>query len=252
MKILLLLQGLVGLALTLSCCLVRADIQQDLALLRARAGVQEVRIPLEGQAPRGTFYIQGEIKSAVATAPLVAKGVAVGAARDSHNAEAIARGFLLEFKNIWGIERGEELVLLSAQADSHGHSHLRFGRRVAAWRLEAMELIIHINSAGDITAVNGNLVPASAELTQFLRAPVDLMADDAIDLQLQRLFLHAPIKILKREILARNQAPFLIWRADLLDPGKGERFDIVINAITGELVSKTLRLHVREFNHGGR
>lgn len=246
-------QGLVVLVVTQASSLACATSQEDLAALRAHAGVQEVRVPLSGELPSGPFFIRGEMSPTRAVVKSVAGS---GAANDkgpplARSSEAIARAFLLEFKNIWGLDTEQDLLLLNAQQDQHGNTHLRFARRAAAWQLEDMQLLVHINAEGSITAVNGNLVPLTVELKEFLRGPVATVSPQEIDATLQRMFASSPIKVLKRDIFARVQPPFLVWRCDVLDQGKGERFDVVIDAVTGDLIAKTLRLHVRGFKSGG-
>jgi Zn-dependent metalloprotease len=71
-----------------------------------------------------------------------------------------ASGFLKQFGGLLGIADAGDLVQTGASTDNLGATHLTYEQRYRGLPVFGGTLKVHVDAAGDLTAVNGTIVPA--------------------------------------------------------------------------------------------
>lgn len=220
--------------------------------LIARYDARTARVEVDAnQQASGLFQLQGPL--AIALQPKIKSLNAVaGTSAEQDTALALANQFFADNKALLAIADIDTDVQLSQrQQDRFGNQHLRFQRVLNGLPVSDMELLVHVDSAGVVTGVNGNIVRPSAALLSHMQnrreqtqAPVLLDSAQALSAVAQlRGVGSEQLRLLKAQLSLANEAPFIRWHLDL-NPRSGiDRLSYWLDAETGELitVANTLR-----------
>jgi Zn-dependent metalloprotease len=71
-----------------------------------------------------------------------------------------AKGFLEKFGGLLGVADAGDLTQISASKDAYGSTHITYRQKYKGLPVFGGILKVHVDAAGDLTAVNGTLVPA--------------------------------------------------------------------------------------------
>jgi trimeric autotransporter adhesin len=71
-----------------------------------------------------------------------------------------ARGFLKQFGGILGVADASDLVQIASVKDAYGATHITYRQQYRGLPVFGGLLKVHVDAAGDLTAVNGTIVPA--------------------------------------------------------------------------------------------
>ena len=129
--------------------------------------------------------------------------------------------------------------------DRHGNSHIAYYRFVNGLRLDKMEIVVHIDQAGKVFSVNGNIVPIPPMTEELIKAKnqkgllkrkqvVAVILEDLMNVKIEK----DAVKIKKLEKLAISTEPYVVWKGDVvLTKGRGRWF-YIIDAHTGSIIDK--------------
>ncbi|AFU99108.1 zinc metalloproteinase aureolysin [Simiduia agarivorans] len=191
----------------------------------------------QGQA-HGLFQIQGPITP---TSQAVQKAAREGAA-DSLLSKA--RAFFWDHQTMLGAGAGD-LVLHKQNTDAFGNQHLRFYRTLAGIPVKDMEVLVHFDSAGNMTSVNGEIVQLSPALETHMASqrPRISEADALAAVATLRNTTPDQLRLLSAKQWLFNEAPHVRWHLDLNPENGIDRFSYWLDAETGALidVQNTLR-----------
>lgn len=191
----------------------------------------------QGQA-HGLFQIQGPItpssqafqKTAIegAATPLLTK----------------ARAFFWDHQTMLGAD-ASDLLLHKQTTDSFGNQHLRFYRTLAGIPVKDMEVLVHFDSKGDLTSVNGEIVQLSPALETHMAGQLPRITEAEALAAVAQLRQTTPdqLRLLSAKQWLFNQAPHVRWHLDLNPENGIDRFSYWLDAETGALieVQNTLR-----------
>lgn len=203
--------------------------------LRGKYKIESIRLPEENGRLRGPFHLTGDLTPR----NLVGKAAAT-------NAEATALAFLEEIKPLLGVaDLSKELQKKSVAKDRHGATHISFHREVGGLTLDGMEVTTHLDSEGKIFAVTGHLIPVMPELTTATTAErlalsiTQATARSAIELDLKAGGIDPEtVAQMSLEKVATADAPYVVWKADvILKSGLG-RWLYRVDAFTGTVIAK--------------
>jgi len=130
--------------------------------------------------------------------------------------------------------------------DRHGNTHISYYRFVNGLRLDQMEVVVHIDQAGKVFSVNGNIIPIIPATEEFIKSKnqKDLLTiNDATaviidDLKKSDIDKDA-VNFKKMEKIAISTEPYVVWSGDVvLTKGIGRWF-YIIDAHTGEIMEKS-------------
>jgi Zn-dependent metalloprotease len=71
-----------------------------------------------------------------------------------------AKGFLARYGGLLGVADADALVQIGASKDVYGATHITYAQRYKGLPVFGGMLKVHVDAAGDLTAVNGTIVPA--------------------------------------------------------------------------------------------
>lgn len=195
----------------------------------------------EQQQAAGHFELRGILSSSTSTA-----AIAGGELEPLNNSEAQALKFLNNNLELFGIENAAlDLRLISNQADSFGNQHLRYQRAIGNLQLKGMDIIVHINSNGEVDGSNGNIVRASENLLlelNFLNSQgsVPALTEQQL-LGLAAQNLNVPVTELllqKAQALAINEQPYVIWEIEVSRKGRLQRTTFTIADTSASILSR--------------
>lgn len=224
---------------SLATTFVMAATLSTLALASVAASSQVMRMDTnaDGQA-HGLFQIQGPIapttqalqKTALegATSPLLSK----------------ARAFFWDHQAMLGAP-ASDLLLHKQNTDAFGNHHLRFYRTLAGIPVKDMEVLVHFDTQGDITSVNGEIVQLSPALETHMASQLPRISEAEALAAVAALRQTSPdqLRLLSAKQWLFNQAPHVRWHLDLNPENGIDRFSYWLDAETGDLieVQNTLR-----------
>lgn len=166
-----------------------------------------------------------------------------------------AKGFLDRFGGVLGVaDADSDLVQIGSSTDELGATHITYEQRYRGLRVFGGIVKVHIDAGGDITAVNGTIVPAIGLDTNPKlslkkatdRAIATVVADPPGGDQ------DAPIALAARDLRAES-AELLVYRTGLVkgDSGTNElvyqvvvtngsnvRDAVFVHAITGKVINR--------------
>lgn len=186
------------------------------AELESRYQLQRVTVgeDARGRAD-GQFNLRGNLTESV---PARANSLLAGG--PSSTTETLARAFAASNLQLFDIADAEQdLQLASSRQDTVGNHHLRFHRLINGLRLEGMELLFHVSGDGKVNGVSGNIVRVSKELRQHLdshprlprQSEEKILTTVAADLGAPT----ADVQVKELQLLAVNEAPFVVWQLDV-------------------------------------
>lgn len=209
--------------------------------LQARYPTAQLQVHTNAEAqPQGIFHLRGTLDVQV---PAAAALQGAGQTRDP--ALAKAQQFFRDNPEFFAAG-ADEMQLHKRNTDKFGNQHLRFYRTLAGIAVADMEVLVHLNPAGEITGVNGHIVrPSEALLAHMARgASPQLSKLDALNrvAQLRNTDLNN-LRLLRAELRLTNEAPHLRWHLDINPLRSVGRFSYWLDAETGALidVQNTLR-----------
>lgn len=217
--------------LLLACCVQAQD-------QLAQSGAQILRLDTNAQGEaQGLFQLQGPIHpksqpsqsfSATGAEPL----------------EALAQAFFQENESLFGAP-ATALMLHKRSQDRFGGQHLRYYRTLAGIPVKDMEVLVHFNTQGEISSVNGEIVQISDTLTEHMRTkPVHLSQLEALSaVAKSRAIGINQLRLLNADLWLFNDAPHIRWHLDLNPENAIDRLSYWLDAETGEVleVQNTLR-----------
>ena len=209
------------------------------AELRGKYQIDSIRLPEMNGRLQGSFQVTGDLTPR----KLVGKETAT-------NPEETAAAFLEESKTLFGAaDFRKDLRRKSSLKDRHGATHISYHRQVGALPLEGAEVTTHIDSKGKIFAVTGNLTPMTPELAaattpeRLNLSIAQATARSAIETDLKSGGVE-PERVMQMvlEKVATVDAPYVVWKADvILKNGEG-RWLYRVDAFTGMVVAKRSNL----------
>ena len=202
---------------------------------------------------------RGSVKISIDEATKFASFIAAGRNGDlmpSVNAapQGKAKGFLKRFGGLLGVADADaDLVQTGAVTDNLGATHLTYEQRYRGLRVFGGVLKVHVDAAGDLTAVNGTIVPN-----------IDLSTDAAFSVRAAKARAIATVKedpaVASTDKVARKtgklraeSAKLLVYRTGLIRgvPGTNElvyhvvvsngasvRDAVFVNATTGKVINR--------------
>jgi hypothetical protein len=209
--------------------------------MRSRYPSATLQVSTNDQAqPQGLFHLRGPVAVDLAPAALRA-----GASQSRDPALAKAQQFFNDNPDFFAAG-ANELRLHKRTTDAFGNQHLRFHRLLAGIPVADMEVLVHLNPAGDISGVNGQIVrPSEALLAHMARGATPAFGKlDALNrvAQLRNTDING-LRLLSAELVLTNEAPHLRWHLDINQTRSTGRFSYWLDAESGALidVQNTLR-----------
>lgn len=203
--------------------------------LKGKYKIESIRLPDSAGRLRGPFHITGDLTPR----NLVGKTTVT-------NTEETVLAFLEEMRTLFGVaDLSKELRKKSVVKDRHGATHISYHREVAGLPLEGMEVTTHLDSEGKIFAVTGHLIPVLPELIaattpqRLALSITQATARSAIELDLKDGgFDPETVAQMSLEKVASVDAPYVVWKADvILKSGLG-RWLYRVDAFTGTVIAK--------------
>ncbi|MEI7770452.1 MAG: hypothetical protein WCI67_10710, partial [Chloroflexales bacterium] len=110
-------------------------------------------------------------------------------AAERGNPIAIARGFLDQNRSLFGLRSAAaDLRLLRVEPDpQQGYAHIRLDQRYAGLPVFGRQLVVHLDAAGQVVAVNGQFAPALQLATRPTISPAEADAAALANLQIEQL-----------------------------------------------------------------
>ena len=144
-----------------------------------------------------------------------------------------------------------ELVLVRRQTDELGRTHLRFRQQYQGVPVWPADIIVHLNSAGQVDVMNGAFVPTPKDLSTI---PV---IDEATAVEYARTGLTdgAEAEVTASELIIYapgDTPPRLAWKLELAI-GLTAQWVVVIDAVNGDELtaySQIMHRHVDQHVEG--
>jgi Zn-dependent metalloprotease len=208
---------------------------------------------LEGNAS-GAVLISTNKSTDFASFVRVSKGGDLHPGNTSQAAKDKAQGFVGEFGGLFGVKNADtELVEISTFTDKHGATHLSYQQVYKGVPVFAAILQAHLDSNGQLTAMNGDFVPDIAvDTTPALgadqaaeRAIADVVANPPANevtgaaSDVSGLSAAAPTLYVYRDGLIQNlKGPnYLVYEVEVTN-GSSIREKVYINAHSGKIVNR--------------
>jgi Zn-dependent metalloprotease len=137
-----------------------------------------------------------------------------------------AKGFITRFGGILGIASDTDLVQTAATTDKWGAAHITYEQRYRGLPVFGGVLKAHIDATGDLTAVNGTVVPAIG-----LATDPDVSADDATAAAIGEVLADPPGGATPAGTLVAESKRLLVYRTGLVkgDAGTNElAYEVVV------------------------
>ncbi|NJN16673.1 MAG: hypothetical protein HC822_10570 [Oscillochloris sp.] len=163
------------------------------------------------------------------------------------NPVAIARGFLDQQRDLFGLQSvAKELTFLRREPDRRlGFSHLRFGQTYRGLPVFGRQLVVHLDAAEQIVAVNGQFSPDIALPTEPAITPelaldtalTHLRAEQLTPFELARVQIE-PLPESTELTIYLDQAgrPRLVWMVQILTSSPLAQWRYFVNALRPEVV----------------
>ncbi len=152
----------------------------------------------------------------------------------------LALNFLQQHKNLFRINNAAaEFAVKKVENDDIGFEHVRLSQQYQGIPVYGGDLIVHFNSKGEITAVNGNYLPD----IKLVTVSAKISAADSIEIARKKLkvtktdYRAAPVVNLK--VYPFKGTYFLIWHAVLpVGSAKLGDWEYFIDANSGKVLHK--------------
>ncbi|MEO8461630.1 MAG: M4 family metallopeptidase [Chloroflexota bacterium] len=165
-----------------------------------------------------------------------------------------AKGFIKEFGGILGVADAADLVQVAVSTDKYGATHITYEQRYRGLPVFGGVVKAHVDAAGDLTAVNGTIVPAID-----LATDPRLTAGQALARAIAAVVADPPIAItdaaakVKPDTLHAESTELLVYRTGLVkgEVGTNElvyhivvtnganiRDAVFVHAMTGKVINR--------------
>ncbi len=203
---------------------------------------------------------RGSVKISVNEATEFASFIASGrngdlAPNDGAQPRGKAKGFLKQYGGILGVANADsDLVEVAAVTDQYGATHVTYEQRYQGLPVYGGVVKAHVDAGGDLTAVNGTIVPAIGVSTD-----PGLSADQATSTAIDAVVADPPgagddgqAKLKARDLRAES-TQLLVYRTGLIkgEPGTNElvyevvvtngtsvRDAVFVHANSGEVINR--------------
>lgn len=180
--------------------------------------------------PRGSIGISGNF---------VPKSV-ITEANKHDRLRAIAKSFIAEEPELFGITDLEELREYKFESAESGWTHIYYSRFIGDLQFES-SIFVHINPEEQITSISGSVTPALPELYEAATKKT-LLKDEIVKI-IEQNFKSTGLdpknmRILRVQKFAVSYSPYVVWGANVnLKHGSGS-WGYEIDAFTGEILKK--------------
>lgn len=199
-------------------CMAQSAIEESTkkAMPGARVSIQA---DARGQA-QGLFYIYGERLGTMAR-----EEAEMDSRSQSHlpPPQATALRYMQQQKALLGVsEVATDMKLQSENTDKFGGIHLRYQRHIEGIRLDQMEVLVHLDSKGEVVGINGYITPVTEQLKQYVsmhlvNGETDLDIKKILEIVAADLSLPGEsIDLRKAAPLIITEAPYVLWEVEAI------------------------------------
>jgi Zn-dependent metalloprotease len=126
--------------------------------------------------------------------------------------EGKAKGFLKQFGAILGVADADaDLVQVSSDTDAYGGTHITYAQQYRGLAVFGAVLKVHLDAAGNLTAVNGTIVPAIGLATK-----PKLSADEAAAAAIAAVVADPPGGVAPAGALRASSTELFVYRTGLI------------------------------------
>ena len=165
-----------------------------------------------------------------------------------------AKGFLEKFGGILGVADTSDLRQIGSTTDALGATHITYAQRYKGLPVFGGTLKVHLDAAGDLTAVNGTIVPsidlstdarlsagqAKARAIALVKAdPPTASTDSAVKVKAAKLRAESSKLVVYRTGLIKGEVGTneLVYHV-VVTNGANVRDAVFVHAITGKVVNR--------------